>query len=167
MLILHRRSLAFLIDYLIMLVYIALLLGATLSLVHFLNYTPSSLQPLKGQLIGFFTLTLPVFFYFFLSESGTKKGSLGKQKMGIQVNGDAVNLLVRNVLKFLPWEVAHTGVHWMVFYQLQEIEPPTWVWVLLILPQVVAFTYFISLLISGGKGILYDQLAGTSVSLNS
>jgi uncharacterized RDD family membrane protein YckC len=159
---------AFMIDYLIMFLYIILLATVSLFISFLLEQSPSGLVPIRGQFIGFFSLTLPVIAYFYLFEKGISKGSIGKQKMGIVVvSGSNFDLLIRNILKFLPWEIAHTGVHWMVFYQLQELTPPNWVWVLLIIPQLVAFSYFVSIFLSGGKTALYDKISGTYLKVKA
>lgn len=161
---LHARSLAFLIDYLIMLVYISLLVGASFSITFAFNLNPQNLHPFFAQLLGFVTLTLPIFFYFYSSEIGQQQGSIGKQKMGIQLstkNRKAV--LLRNIYKFLPWEIAHTGVHWVIFYSLKGINTPFWVWAFLITPQLMAVIYFISIIKSNGKSSLYDHYAKTSL----
>ncbi len=72
-------------------------------------------------------------------------------------------ILIRTVLKLLPWEIAHWGIQWMAFYVKNEMEPPIWVWVVLIVPQVVAFFYFVSMLYTRGTLSLYDAIAGTKV----
>ncbi len=162
-----KRLLAFLIDYALVVMYAILLLGVTMLVLQ--GNAPKTPSPIQGQLIGFATLTLPVFLYFFLSEQGKHKGTLGKRWLKIYVvttssDSNFKPVFLRNLLKFLPWELAHTGVHWMVYYTELGTTPPLWVWVVLIVPQVVVVSYSISLLMYKGVGSFYDQLAGTSVS---
>jgi len=68
-----------------------------------------------------------------------------------------------NILKFLPWEIAHIGVHWIVYYSNTGTDIPIWVYALLILPQIVVFGYFISLIIYKGEYSFYDKIANTKV----
>jgi uncharacterized RDD family membrane protein YckC len=129
------------------------------------------LDPLQGQMVGFISLTIPVFLYFYLSERGKIKATIGKRLMNIQVNSlqgrHKRNILVRNMLKFLPWEIAHVGVHWIVFYSSNHIETPMWVWIILILPQLIVLTYMVSIVVSKGRGGMYDQFASTSVGMRN
>ena len=158
-----KRSVAFGIDYLIIVIYAVLLFGIT-TLIN-----PENISPIKGQFVGFITLTLPVFLYFYLTEKSIYKGTIGKRIMSISViidqQGSNRNILIRNVLKFLPWEIAHIGVHWIVYYSKMEIAPPNWVWVLLILPQIVVFGYLISLVIYKGEYSFYDKIANTKIGI--
>lgn len=144
-----KRGVAFGIDYLIIAIYIALLIGIT-SLIK-----PENINPIKGQFIGFITLTLPVFLYFYLTERSTYKGTIGKRIMNISViiNQEGSNrpILVKNILKFLPWEIAHIGVQWIVYYSKMEVDPPNWVWAALILPQIIVIGYIISLVVYKGE----------------
>lgn len=151
-----------------MLIYISLLIGASFSIIYSFELEVQSLHPVSAQLLGFVTLTLPVFFYFYWSESSKQRGTFGKRKMGIELHAKSKNaILLRNVFKFLPWEIAHTGVHWVVYYSLQEMETPIWVWLFLIVPQLVAAVYFVSLLRSKGQVSLYDNWAETKVQFKA
>jgi uncharacterized RDD family membrane protein YckC len=64
------RGVAFGIDYLIIGLYAMLLFGIT-SLIN-----PGMVNPVKAQFIGFITLTLPVYLYFYLSERSKYKGTI-------------------------------------------------------------------------------------------
>jgi len=158
-----KRGVAFGIDYLIIVIYAVLLFGIT-TLIN-----PENINPIKGQFVGFITLTLPVFFYSYLTERSIYKGTIGKRIMSISViinqQGSNRNILVRNILKFFPWEIAHIGVHWIVYYSKMEIAPPNWVWVVLILPQIVVFGYLISLVIYKGEYSFYDKIANTKIGI--
>lgn len=168
---LFRRILAFLIDYLLITGYAMFLLVTALLVVRLTGGEMTAPDPVNGQLIGFFTLTLPVFLYFYLMESGKRRATFGKSKMGLvvripqQTGVQGPGIFIRNLLKFLPWEVAHTGVHWIVYYSLMEQYPPVWVYVVLILPQLTILLYFLSMVLSGGDSTLYDRAARTRVIL--
>ena len=137
-----KRIMAFGLDYLLGLTYGLLLYVVTIWI------DPPVLTVLQGQLVGFLTLTLPVFLYFYGMEKSKYKGTIGKQLMGISVRSDRAGnkgILTRNILKFLPWEVAHTGVHWIMYFSHKQMDTPVWVWVLLVLPQVVLLLYIVSI----------------------
>ena len=162
-----KRIKAAFIDYLIIIGYALLLLFITNSITSFTQITLSR-DPLKGQLTGFFTLTLPVFLYFYCSEKSKWKGTVGKtlQKIQVQTPADqsANTLFLRNFLKFLPWELAHTGVHWIIYYSSEKTEAPIWVWVILLVPQLTALVYFISIMSSKGVSSMYDKIAHTKIT---
>jgi uncharacterized RDD family membrane protein YckC len=155
-----RRVTATFLDYLLIGTY-ALMLWLVFS-----QFSFPTLGPVSGQFIGFFSLTLPALLYVYFTEKGRHHATLGKLALGLKVNkrNPSGSVLIRNVLKFLPWEIAHTGVHWMFYYELMDINPPLWIWLLLIFPQVVIIIYFLSLFLSGGKETLYDKLAHTAVN---
>ena len=162
-----RRFAAFGIDYLVVATYALGLFGIT----NFLNLEEMEFTPINGQLLGFFTMTLPVFLYFYLTESGRKKATIGKRIMRISVGpkrGDTnPSIFLRNLLKFLPWEIGHTGVHWVVFYSRSVNDAPMWVWIALILPQIIMLVYAIGIIISRGEGGIYDHAANTVVRVTS
>ncbi|WP_250434319.1 RDD family protein [Hanstruepera flava] len=160
---LKKRLLAALIDYLIILVYGSILFSISITLVPFDEF-PKKTDPAYGQLIGFFSLTLPVFLYFYIMESSKLKASLGKLALKIQVKSNGGSVLKRTILKFLPWEIAHLGVHWINYYESQNNSVPLWVWIVLILPQIVGLLYFFSIINSKGSSSLYDQMSRTSIA---
>jgi len=167
-----RRFIAFSIDYLLILFYAGFLFLSSLLYQYFSNKRLDETSPLNGQLIGFFLLTLPIFLYFLLSERSKQKGTIGKRISNIQVEvenkpGSTQQLFVRSFLKFLPWEIAHTGVHWVLFYSRNNEQTPVWVYTLLIIPQLAIMFYFITILISKGNASFYDKIAGTKISLKA
>lgn len=155
-----RRILAFCIDYILIAVYAGLLLLLALTAINLLHIEAKP-GPILGQIIGFVTLTLPVICYGYFLESSHHKATLGKKWLNLKVTSNSVFL--RNVLKFLPWEVAHTGVQWVVYYSTHNIAMPIWVWLFLIVPQIVALGYFISLFVSKGERTVYDSLSESRV----
>lgn len=158
-----KRILAFAIDYLIIALYAALLFGisSALDLEHKL--------PINGQLLGLLTLTIPVFLYFFLMEKGKARATVGKKLMKVQVRVESGNItqsiLMRNLLKFLPWEIAHTGVHQIVSSNALGQDVSLSVWIALILPQIIIIGYLFSIAMSNGESSFYDKVAHTRVRL--
>jgi len=168
---LTRRLIAFSIDCLLILFYAGLLFLSSLLIQYLSTKQLAEPSPLYGQLIGFFSLTLPVFLYFLISEKSRQKGTIGKRISNIQVEmvgnrpATTQQLFIRNFLKFLPWEIAHTGVHWVLFYSRNNEQTPFWVYALLIVPQLAAIFYFITIILTKGNGSFYDKIAGTKISL--
>lgn len=158
------RILAFCLDYLIVIVYAMLLFGISIII------DVGQLTPFVGQLIGFLTLTLPVYLYFFLMERSSLAATIGKKIMNISVHADTENnsqkIFIRNFLKFLPWEIAHIGVYWIIYYSKVDISPPFWVWFALILPQVIVLGYIISIFLYKGETSFYDKIANTRIEIN-
>lgn len=167
---LTKRFLAFAIDYLTIVIYALLLFGIATFIQNQFNINTERLSPITGQIIGLITLTIPIFLYFYCSEKSLHEGTLGKRWMHIAVTNNQPdrnkNILIRNILKFLPWEIAHFGVHWLLYYSSLEINPPIWVWIALITPQVIVIGYFISIILFKGESSFYDNVAHTKVMIN-
>jgi uncharacterized RDD family membrane protein YckC len=156
-----KRFLAFMVDWLIIVLYACMLFGVTLILASQNIVTLGPVHPLQGQLIAFLTLTLPVILYYVLTESSSRHATIGKRAMKIRVYGSAGGIVLRNVIKFLPWEFAHAGILWVNY--INDVETPLWIWALLITPQVLVVCYLISIIYTRGARSLYDNLAGTQV----
>ena len=163
-----KRIKAAFIDYLLIIGYAMLLFLFTKTISSLTQFNLSR-DPLKGQLTGFFTLTLPVFLYFYYAEKSEWKGTVGKrlQKIQLQTVTDqpAKTVLLRNFFKWLPWELAHTGVHWIMYYSSENIEAHLWVWIVLLIPQLIALVYFISIISSKGISSIYDKIANTKITM--
>lgn len=165
-----RRVLAFFIDYIIIIVYAILLFLVSNFLKNTFNIILSFNSPFKNQVLSFFLLTLPVFLYFFLSEKGAYKATFGKRLLALEVvnrENDKGGIFIRNFLKLLPWEIAHTGVYHIIYSNQQQQEISLWVWCALIIPQIIVLFYFTSILATKGTKSIYDNLAKTMVTLRS
>jgi uncharacterized RDD family membrane protein YckC len=164
-----KRGLAFFIDWFIILIYAGLLFGIVTFFQNNSGQQFIQSSPIKGQLIGFLILTIPVLIYFVLHEYSAKQATTGKRILGLKVvniqneKASFKEVLLRNVLKFAPWEIAHVGVHWIVFYTNQNMDPPHWVMVVLIVPQVMVLIYFVSIFLNKENRTLYELISGTKV----
>src|SRR5690606_35144683 len=122
--------------------------------------------PFAGQLVGFFTVTLPVTLYFAVQESWPTEGSWGKRRFHLRVaavDGRRVRFgraLLRTALKFFPWELAHTCV-WQFWYGNPESAP--WIQAGLILVLALVGANLLSVALSPRRQALYDRLSGTMV----
>jgi uncharacterized RDD family membrane protein YckC len=159
-----KRFLAWMFDWLVIMVYACALFGAVMLLASLNIVTIGAVHPVKGQLIGFFTLTLPVVLYCIVMEYGSRHATIGKRIMKITVSGKTGtgNIVLRNIIKFLPWEFAHAGVLWINY--IGDAEPPMWIWALLIVPQILVVIYLVSIIYTKGTRSLYDILSGTQIS---
>src|SRR5690625_998525 len=163
---LKKRIYAFLLDWLVITVYGIFVVG-TISFVFRPYIEPLfSSSPATAELTGFFMITLPVSLYFILCECSKWQGTLGKRKMGIRVVdrfGQRIGIVrsvVRTVIKFLPWEVAHFGIWQLILPStLSEMT------VLIILNAVnlAILVYLLIPLTNKRKKNIYDWSAGTMV----
>ncbi|WP_099157538.1 RDD family protein [Virgibacillus ndiopensis] len=160
------RFKAFLIDYLLILTYLAMIfaIGAFLfpSIQELFN---GSL--IKAQLVGFLMVTFPISIYFVISDSVIGGQSFGKKKMGIRVvneNGTGLTVrhaIFRTIFKFLPWELSHYLVYRLV--DIGEGEVPIYYFIIGGLIYVSIFTYMLTAIFTKKKQSLYDIVAGTQV----
>jgi len=125
---LAKRLKAFAFDYLLILAYIIILAGVNFGIIlrgkALEELFPFFALPVVKDGIAFLTLTLPIFLYFTLQESSNRQGTWGKRKVGLRVvNAQGETLtkfqaFVRSLVKFLPWQIAHTSI-----YQIKEVVP--------------------------------------------
>ena len=106
-----KRMIELLFDYLFILAYLALLfLGSMLFYTIFFNGIPEYTE-IQSQCLVFFTSVLPVTLLFTFLDY-TKNGSFGKAKAGLQLiykKKTVQSSLIRNAIKFLPWQIGHMG----------------------------------------------------------
>ena len=132
-----RRLLAFAMDWLVVVLWGGLLFGAVMIATG--GSPPRPANPSMAHGIGFVTMTVPVTLYFAFCESSTMRGSLGKRVLGLVVSRETGgrlpfgSALLRNGLKFVPWEFGHTVAQQAVFSGDEGV--PAWVWG----PVIVAF----------------------------
>lgn len=163
-----RRVAAYLIDYLVIAAYIALLTSASQRLDFALSGNPA-----LGQLVAFVALTLPVVLYFAVSESSPWQGTLGKRALKLQVTAHGAGgrlplrrTLLRAALKFAPWELAHTVLWRVEGWPLESPQPTPLHWLGFALSLLWAGWYLVSLF-GGSRRPLYDRAAASLVVRSS
>lgn len=114
----------------------------------------------QGQ--AFLMLTLPVYLCFTLSEMFGRKATLGKRVAKLTVDGRPAQIILRNILKFAPWEIAHTGI-WHGMDMPFGSAPTALGWTLFAVSMGLSGLYLISLFSGDGRPP-YDRLAGTRVT---
>ncbi|MCK4901437.1 MAG: RDD family protein [Anaerolineales bacterium] len=167
-----KRLKAFTYDYLFIFGYIIILLGTGISITLALGPLEqiSSLfaSTVFLEAMSFVVLILPVILYFTLQESSPRQGTWGKRKTGLRVvnfNGERLTrkqAFVRALVKFLPWQIAHTSI-----YQIQTNVPgkdPSPLNIAgFVLVYVLVGIYITSALISKKQRTPYDWVAGSYV----
>jgi uncharacterized RDD family membrane protein YckC len=132
-----RRLLAFAVDWLVLVLWGGVIFGAVMIATG--GKPPKLESPWTGQVMSFLIMTVPFTLYFALCESSAMQASLGKRTLGLVVSretGGRVSFgsaLLRNAVKFTPWEFGHTVVWQAVF--AGEAGFPAWVWG----PATIAF----------------------------
>lgn len=166
------RSLAFLLDYIFIALYLVVLILVSTSL----GFGPLRgvflklfADPNSSELTAFLVLVLPVLLYFTLFECSPWQTTWGKRKMGLRVtttHGKRLSFaqaLLRSLLKFVPWELTHACLWRIPGWPLAPKVFPPIIVVGLVLVWVIIAVYVLSLFISRTHQTLYDLLAGTYV----
>jgi uncharacterized RDD family membrane protein YckC len=173
---LRLRIAAFLLDYLIIVVYIFLLIIVSVALGSGpLRQVLQGLfaNPNSSEISAFLLLVLPAILYFALYESSSWQATWGKRKIGLRVinaQGETLSFgrsLVRSLIKFLPWELAHACLWRIPGWPFNPQTPPVIITAGLILVWVIAGVYLISLLLSKKRQTIYDMIAGSFVVLRA
>lgn len=106
-----KRMIEFLFDYLFILAYLVLLfIGSMLIYIIIFNGVPEFTE-IQSQWIVLFTSVLPITLLFTYLDYA-KNGSFGKEKAGLELVYQKKTVqasLIRNVIKFLPWQLGHMG----------------------------------------------------------
>lgn len=161
-----KRIAAFIIDYsVIILPYIVgvTLFNAMRSGTDVSQFVPTN--PAQGQLMGFLSVTLPVTLYFVVMESW-RGATLGKLRMNLVVQAadgtpaSFAAVLLRNVLKFVPWEITHM----LIWRNVYSESFPTWAFVGgLALVYGLLGIYIATMVVSPSRQTLYDGIAGVVI----
>lgn len=160
------RFKAFMLDYLLILSYLAVLAIFNIFIVPSVQSLFSG-SLLVAQFTGFLMVTLPVSIYFIISDSVIGKQSFGKKKMGIMVvneRHEAIRIhhaIGRTLLKFLPWELSHYLVYRLVY--LGDAEVPLNYYIIGGTIYALMFVYILTTLFTKRKKSLYDIVVRTQV----
>jgi uncharacterized RDD family membrane protein YckC len=162
---LTKRFLALWLDYLLILGYMAVLFAVNLLIyLVFLGGIPAY-DELGMNLISL-TLIVPVILYSILAESGRRHATFGKAKAKLTVVSSAAGpirlwqIILRNLVKFLPWQLAHIAIfHSMA---LQWEFSPLWTGVMVCV-ELLPFLW-VGLLFRKDRRGIHDLLAKTRVT---
>ena len=102
---------------------------------------------------------LPILYY---QRDVCASGDAWQAVLQLRVKGRPAQIILRNMLKFAPWEVTHTGI-WHGMNVPFGSAPTPLGWTLFAVSMGLSFLYFISLFVRNGHPP-YDGLAGTQVA---
>ncbi|MFJ2618948.1 RDD family protein [Glutamicibacter sp. NPDC087344] len=167
------RVLASLVDYLLILGWMLVLALATgllwLSTGRLYNWL--ELGTAGAQLLGFMVLVLPVGIYLYSTETSTAQATVGKRCLGLRVV-DAQSagrvpkqkILLRTVIKLLPWEIAHFAVwNFVNIASTGSTDFPLWLLLTAVIADILPLIYLLTMAIHPqGRGP-HDLVAGTTV----
>lgn len=155
-----KRMIEFLFDYLFIIAYLALLfLGSMLIYIIFFNGVPEFTE-IQSQWLAFFTSVLPIMILFTFLDYA-KNGSLGKIKAGLELVYQKKTVqasLIRNSIKFLPWQIGHMGTIHGVYSEFDVLSISLSISATLLAVLLLAMTMF-----RKDKRHLGDLLAHTQV----
>ena len=157
-----KRMIEFLFDYLFILAYLVLLfLGSMLIYIILFNGVPEFTE-IQSQWLVFFTSVLPIMLLFtFLDYKND--GSFGKVKAGLQLVYQKKTVqasLIRNTIKFLPWQLGHMGTIHGVYSEFDVLSISLSISATLLAVLLLAMTIF-----RKDKRHLGDLLVHTQVQL--
>lgn len=157
---LRVRCKELLIDYLVILAYL-LVLFTVATVFYMLAFGGISRMPeLQAQFIATATSVVPVIILF--SVLDWRGGSVGKQKAGLVIRYKTRvfwRSLARNLVKFLPWQLAHIGVIGGVYSDWEAV----WGFVLIYSAMIFAIVLLAMGLLRRDKRHLGDMVGGTQV----
>lgn len=132
--------------------------------------------PGRSQLVIVAALTLPVVLGFALFECGATRASPGKRLMGLWVRDLRVahrrraaarvpfrRAVLRNAVKFLPWELAHTGLWRTEGWPGEVVEFTGLALALLVGSWVLVLASVVLALVRKDRRAVHDLAAGTQI----
>lgn len=165
-----KRMFAFLIDYIVIIFFIVLSFVISYLLNQFFSFWKLlEEQYIARHITSFLLLSLPVFLYFFLSEKGKNQATLGKRVMDLQVTntegGKAKSkcIMLRNLFKFMPWELAHLILH-ISFPSIVQGKESIFFQIALVIPLILILIYLLSIFIRKDSRSTYELWSGTEVN---
>lgn len=123
---------------------------------------PAARQLLVADVLITLATVVPFVVYLSLTEASRMRATLGKRWAGLVVADESGGpagtgqVWLRNVVKALPWEVAHLGVSRAIF-EVQTVAAVSLTVLSLVLLALCAAPALV-----GGRG-LHDRMAGTRV----
>jgi uncharacterized RDD family membrane protein YckC len=167
------RVQALLLDYAIILGWMAVLIVATftISVITGDVFNWLILGTEGAQALGILFLVLPVGIYLFASEASRHQATVGKRVLHLQVVDASTGarpsrsrILVRTIVKLLPWEVAHFALWNTVgLAAADESDYPVWLLVTMVIANALPVLYIAMVAIQKDRRGPHDLVAGTRV----
>ncbi|MEM8857736.1 MAG: RDD family protein [Chloroflexota bacterium] len=167
-----KRIVAFAWDYLVISLYIVILASISTGLIVFVGGGLFPDNPVLWDLISFVTLILPIICYFALQESSIHQATWGKRQAGLIVvsqSGESLTkgqAFLRSLVKFLPWQIAHTSLFQIEGWPLdvQEVSPASTAGLTLV--WILVGIYLAAMFFSKSRRTPYDWSANSIVVSN-
>lgn len=147
------------IDWLVICIYLIILAIISISFYMIVFKGIPKVTELQSQLIATTTSVIPIIIIFSILDF--KKGSIGKQKVGLKLyfkEREFKYSVIRNVIKFLPWQIGHMATIHGIYTEFDTIS---------IILQIISLTLLIIMFSMGilrkDKRHLGDIVAGTQV----
>lgn len=156
------RFKALFLDWLLISAYLLMLLAVTLTVYHIFFVGIPEFSWAQAQLISAFTSVVPISTVFSWLEGRGNYGSWGKRKLSLRVAYQVNPIwgsIVRNVLKFLPWQFGHMGT---IYGLYSGFDSPFSV-IFLFLSLSLAVLYILTALIREDHRHLADLIARSMV----
>lgn len=165
-----QRFFSFATDYILILTYLVLLylLTTQLNKAFQIQYYYENYYLIR-HLTSFLFVTLPVVLYFIIMESSGYQGTIGKLAWGLKVRSVSnpenhkTAIIKRNIIKFLPWEMAHVAIHINPEFEFFDSFTGNLSLFLLITSQIAVIIYLLSIILDNAFGSIYDEFGKTSV----
>lgn len=148
------------IDWLVICVYLIILAIISVSFYMIVFKGIPKVAEIQSQLIATITSVIPIIIIFSILDF--KKGSIGKQKVGLKLyfkKREFKYSIIRNIVKFLPWQIGHMATIHGVYTGFDSI--------ITIILQIIALALLVTMFLMGilrkDKRHLGDILAGTQV----
>ena len=164
-----NRLLAWVIDWLCILVWVAVVAVVGISL--YLAGITGGLTVVAQNILATVILVVPVTLMLAGFESSAREASIGKRVRHLLVvssrTGQRVSFrraLARNTMKLaVPWTVGHAAVYSIVAASAAGSIPPS-IWVITAFAYVLPLVYIASLFFGTGRSP-YDRISGTTATL--
>lgn len=166
-----RRLAALLIDYALILGWVALVAaaGAVIALATGGYVDWLTWGTVAAEVLGFVVLVLPVGIYLFLCESSSRQATVGKRVLHMRVvAGDGSRpgrgrTLIRTIVKLVPWEIAHFFVWQTADVVSRGGEFPAWLVAGLAVANLLPVVYVLVVALQRERRGPHDLAAGTRV----
>lgn len=149
------------IDYICILIYLIIMFGIAMGIYWVVLKGIPEFNELQSQLVAIFTSVIPILLMFsFLDYT---KGSIGKRKAGLKLYYNNKNFgasLTRNIIKFLPWQLAHMGVIHGIYTNFNMVAL-----IFTNFSMVLALVMLVMGLVRKDKRHLGDLIAGTQTQM--
>ena len=149
------------IDYICILIYLVILFGIIMGIYLVVLKGIPEFNELQSQLVALLTSVIPIVFIF--SFWDYSKGSIGKRKAGLELyytNKTFGASLVRNIIKFLPWQLGHIGTIRGIYTNFDTVAI-----IFTICSMVLAIVLLVMGLVRRDKRHLGDLIAGTQTQV--